>query len=330
MATIDTVLIGNILKRFKPSKRVGAFAVCVLVATLLWLLTALTNKYTINIELDVEYENAAKNGVNEANLPKSVIIDVIDYGYNLVGYQWRKGSHRINLDFNQLRIIRSSKENESFVLLDNRADILSKQLSGDAKIVKLYPDTLYVSYGKRSGKKVPVRFRQKIGFAPQFTQLAEATVVPDSIYITGPQSMLNRIDEVFTDVLGIDNADKTITEKLAISRNNIGQEIVFSNNSVSVTVPVEEFTETTLDIPITVTPEVTNARVVLVPNKVTVKFNVAVSNFKKVNPQDFSVVADVGAVKSGNMVKLRIANMPSTVKNVSLSAKQIKFFYYTK
>jgi YbbR domain-containing protein len=162
------------------------------------------------VDFEVVYQNASRFGVKDGNLPRQVSIELEDYGYNIVGYRFRNQAHTVTVDFNDYRIFRNYRRNEAFILLNYKPEIIARQLSNDAKVVKVEPDTLFVSASERSGKKVPVVLKSEFVFKKQYMLASTPALSPDSITINGPKAQVDRIEYVETELLTKDEIENWI------------------------------------------------------------------------------------------------------------------------
>lgn len=317
----------NLRRLFRPGGRLLAFALCVVVAGFLWVLTALTRPYKVLVDFEVTYQNANSFGVKDGNLPRQVSIELEDYGYNIVGYRFRNQAHTINVDFNNYRIFRNYRRNESYILLNYKPEIIARQLSNEAKVLKVEPDTLFVSATERAGKKVPVVLKTEFIFKKQYMLAGDIAVTPDSITINGPKSQIERIDYVETEVLSKDEIEAPFEDRVKIARNGFGSEVQMSPNSVGIKVDVQEFTEGTLEVPIDQVNLPPGVKVVLIPDKAIVKYRVPLSYYAGISVNDFKVQADCRNVltQTADHIKLTIAKKPKQASSVIIIDDRVRY-----
>ncbi|UPT67401.1 MAG: CdaR family protein [Sphingobacteriales bacterium JAD_PAG50586_3] len=312
---------------FRPGGRLLAFALCVVVAGFLWVLTALTRPYKVLVDFEVTYQNANSFGVKEANLPRQVSIELEDYGYNIVGYRFRNQAHTINVDFNNYRIFRNYRRNESYILLNYKPEVIARQLSNEATVLKVEPDTLFVSASERVGKKVPVVLKSDFIYKKQYMQAGDIIVTPDSITINGPKAQIERIDYVETEVLAKEEIESPFEDRAKIARNGFGSEVQMSPNTVGVKVDVQEFTEGTLEVPIQQVNVPVGIKVVLIPDKAIVKYRVPLSYYAAITAADFKVQADCRNVltQTADHIKLTIAQRPKSASSANIIDDRVRY-----
>ncbi len=332
MEAQELISINTLRRLFRPGGRLLAFTLCVLVAAFLWLLTALTNQYKVFIDFDVAYQNAARYGVNEANLPQQLSIELEDYGYNIMGYKYRNKAHTVTIDLNEYRIFRNFKRNEAYVLLNYKPELISSQLSNEAKIIKIEPDTLFVNASERAAKKVPVILRSDFIYEKQYMQAGDIVLAPDSVSISGPKNMIERIDLVETEMLAKDAISGSFEERVKIARTSFGAEIQVSPGTVAVKVGVEEFTEGTLQVPIVAVNAPPGVQVLLVPDQVNIKYRVPLQLFKSISASDFKVVADCKNILTmrSDYLKVVVSKSPQAVSNAQIIDDKVRYLIKRK
>lgn len=323
----DILTVDTLRKIFSRQSRLWPLMVCILVAAFLWLLTSLTRPYKVYVDFDLQFNNVARLGIKESNLPDKVTVELEDYGYNIVGYRYRNKSHTIYIDFNDYRIFKNIKRNESFILLNNHPELISHQLSNEVKVIKIDPDTIFISNVEREGKKVPVYFSSNLLFEKQFMQSAVVKIIPDSVTISGPKSVLNKIDSVSTEMLERDKVSESFEERVKISRNGMGQEIQITPAVVKVQVKVQEFTEGLVEVPIEAINTPPGMGIIFIPQTAKIKYRVTLDNFNKVKANNFRVIADCKDVlkQPGEFAKLAITKSPDNISNVTLVNNSVKY-----
>ena len=86
-------------------------------------------------------------------------------------------------------------------------------LSSDLEVISITPDTISFYIEKISGKKVPIRPTLNIRLREGYGLASPVRIEPESTYVYGPSSFLNKLDYVTTESLGNDELDgKTINK----------------------------------------------------------------------------------------------------------------------
>jgi YbbR domain-containing protein len=91
-------------------------------------------------------------------------------------------------------------------------------------------------------------------------------------------------------------------------------------------IPVEEYTEKQVTVPVTVRNLPPGTQVNLFPDKVNVSFMIALSRFKEVKAADFKITVEFQDIKSKKeMLDLKVDAQPAYIQSVSVSPEQIEY-----
>lgn len=316
-------------EKAKFNKRLAIFLFFLFISTVLWFLIKLSHEYTTDLDYPVQLINPTKGKVIVGVPPRTVQLRVKAYGYTLLRYKAMALLSPLKININGAKLNKHSDGSEYFILMPNRTSNIISQLSDDIVLLGIQPDTLFFSMATVIDKVVSIKPDINVTYANQFMLAGAIKIKPQSITITGPKSIIDTINDVTTRPLAINLLAKT-------SRSNVQllpvQQVVYSQNEVIVEIPVEKFTETTLDVPITPinTPE--NSQIILLPEKVSVKCNVIVSKFFMLKPNQFRLVCDFGNsdVVAGGKVRINIEKYPDYVGRIDFQPKYVDFIIKSK
>ena len=319
--------IFRLLRRLikSPNKRVVIYLVCVGIATIFWLLNMLGKEYTTDLELRVKYGNLPKNKVLVNELPKKITLHVNAYGFTLL-------RHKLNLSFSPLlfnitditrNAMESGKRTGYIVLANQYISEISSQLSSDVKVLGIKPDTIRFSLDKIIQKKVKVYPNVNIEVKQQYQVSGQMRIKPDSVLVSGPRFMVDTLKRVFTEYRHYKFVSKLIQEKVRLATIN---DIEFAQNQVQLTVPVEEYTESQMLIPIFVENAPDSIHLKLFPNRVKATFIVGLGSYSEITPSNFRMVVSWNDRKpEGSMLKVQIRKVSPFVKSVKITPEEVEY-----
>jgi YbbR domain-containing protein len=148
-------------------------------------------------------------------------------------------------------------------------------------------------------------------------------VNPTMVTVYASKSVLDTLSSVSTVFFEAKNVQDTLHRKIALKRM---QGVKFIPDKVEVTIPVEEFTEKTLEIPIQGINVPNDLTMRTFPSKVSVSFFVVLSKFNDVKDSDFQATIDYSEFKNaeGNgKLKVNLSKVPSIVDNVRLNTSDV-------
>ncbi len=214
------------------------------------------------------------------------------------------------------------------ITLDRRQILpfLERQFSKGAQIIDFTPDNFSLSIDQKLQKTLPIKVYYQPTFEQGYTQKGTLQVVPDSVHVLGPKSIVENMQFVGTELWKPENNKSSIKNHplQLLDQDNI---LILNPDVVSVTLNVEQFTEKSFFVPI----DLLNAQdsIRIFPDKVKISFSIPLSLFDAAQPADFQLVADFKDIKPGsktNTLPIQVRKQPSTISNLRFRSKAIEFF----
>lgn len=316
-------------EKAKFNKRLAIFLFFLFISTVLWFLIKLSHEYTTYLDYPVQLVNPPKGKVIVGDPPRTVQLRVKAYGYTLLRYKAMALLSPLQINLKGAKLNSNSNGSEYFLMLSDKLSFFIPQLSDDIILLGIQPDTLYFSMANVVDKVVKISPIITATYANQHMLAGSIKVSPQTITITGPRSILDTINEVKTVPISLNLISQTHQEKALLSSI---QQVSFSKNTVAVEVPVEKFTETTLDVPIVPLNVPEKAQVILLPEKVTIKCNVTVSKYFQLKPNQFKLVCDFNDSDaiSGGKIRISVQKSPDYVARIDFQPKYVDFILKSK
>lgn len=296
------------------------FIACLCISCMIWLLSALSENYKTEVKVDIEFTNFPEDKML-VEAPDSILYLFVDAsGSDLmrnIGFDRPK----IKLDY-QKHLNTNSLSTASFI------NQFQEQLSG-LRIVDIKPDSIYLYVEKRVEKKIPIVLMEKIETAKRFEVSGQVSISPDSVWIAGPESIVDTIRYMRTEILELSDVSQAESGQLRL-QNNFPKSVHIENQVVQYGFTVEEFTEKRLTIPITVENLKINKPVVLYPRSVELQFLVPTSEYNTIDQTYFVVIADFTNVDLSvhKKVPLEVVEQPINAKFVRILTNQADFILF--
>ncbi|HEY2581371.1 MAG TPA: YbbR-like domain-containing protein [Mucilaginibacter sp.] len=300
-------------------RRVSAFFTCLVLAIIAWMVTVLSNPYKYVVKEVLTFKNAPQKRAYH-----HLQSDTVDATVNGTG--WEMLFSKMSIQNKSITVDLRTLENKNYVVLSNQLDAINNRKEVSQQITGFNPDTLYFDFSNRKEKKVPVHLISALRYGHQFSQSGNATVKPSYVIINGPGDVINRITEWKTDTLKMDSVGETISSLLALQPVKEGNLNVYPK-SVQVTIPVDEFTEKTLLIPVRLINNSGGDNVKIFPQKVKVTFTTSLKRYAETDEDFFEATANLDLWRNSGykVLPVILSKIPQYCKIVKIAPANIDF-----
>ncbi len=300
-------------------KRFLVLVACLLCAIGAWLFMALNHKYVYTAKTVLIYKDFPQKKAFKALQTDTVDLQVEGTGWQLLFARLRVNPQAIAVSLEKLNT-------RSYILFSEQLPAVNRQLETSQKIISVKPDTLYFDFSKRTNKQVKVKLRYDFTFAKQYGIASQIQLKPSHVNISGPQEELAKINEWYTDTLKLTDLQRSANTRVAMKANNLVNVSIYPT-SVAVKVPIDEFTEKTVEVPLTLINNQDFYDVKLYPKKVKITFMVALSRYEEVDEDFIVATVDVNEWKLLKHEKLtvKISRFPEYCKLVNIHPTKINF-----
>ena len=299
--------------------RLTLFMVCLVGAIGAWLFFALSNRYVYPVKTLVQYVEFPRNKAFNPLQSDTVKLQIEGTGWQLLFYKLRIKPQSVNVNLKGLN-------KRSYVTITDQLTEINRQLESEQKIVSVQPDTLYFDFLTRSVKKVPIKVVKDISFQNQYGISDKIKLFPAYVTVTGPLEELILIDVWETENLELKEVRKSISTKVYLKKppkTNINIYPLV----VDIKIPVDEFTEMTVEVPVKLRNNKRFQDVKLLPEKVKVTLMAALSNFPKIDRNSFDVNVNLDNWKEKQFTQLpvHISRFPDNSKILSVEPQVVDF-----
>lgn len=278
---------------FNPLRRkqLSVFLVCVAISFVLWILTKMSENVSSSIEYPVKIEDVPDD-VTLTGLSDSVFsIRVDSRGWHLLGLRRNTNKARIPVSLKNIRLQKNGNLYFASIPTAGIEEMIAHQMEIYNNMVSLSPDTLYITFEQNISKTVPVI--PDIVFTPdnQFYLYDQVSYSPSGVILHGTVSDLSSIDTVFT----VPWHREKIRGKQVLSLKLISPEtqypVSMNYDSIRVTIPLEQYTEAVVTVPVHAVNAVDGKQLKLFPDVAKITYLVALKDYNNVEKSDFRVEA---------------------------------------
>lgn len=292
----------------------------ILLAFGFWLLQSLQQEYEIDIKIPVKYKNMPPDISFTELPPEAITVKVKDKGSVLLNYSFGRSFAPIEANMKTL-----PAKTDKLVISQNEIESdIKKQLIATTSLLNFEPQHIHVAYSKRAQKEIPVVFKGTVQTIAGFKISDDISIVPHSINVYANDVVLDTLKEVKTVYTEIKKGNKTITRTVQLEKISGA---TLEPTSVTVTIPIEEYTEKTLEIPVICTDLPHHYTLRTFPSAVKVSCSVPLSRFKDISADDFEIriaFADLEQNASGTLA-LQLSKKPNGINAITISPDRIEF-----
>jgi len=253
----------------------------VLLAFGFWLLQNLQQEYEIEIFVPVKYTNMPEEMVSMDDYPTEIVVKVRDKGNVLINYSWLHTLDPVEVNLSDIR-----KERNVLVTRRMIESGISKQLISTTSLLDIEPQTISITYMEMHNKEVPVQADISVSLDPGYQISGLMTIVPEKVNLYAESSLLDSITSINTVFSEIKQGNQTHTVKLKLEKI---AGVYTEPDEVTVTVPIEEFTEKRMTLAIKCSDLPDNFTLRTFPSSVEVVCNVPISRFRDLEEIDFEI-----------------------------------------
>jgi hypothetical protein len=238
--------------------RGAAVAVCLMLSFVLWLSLTLQEQRTVTVEFPVEVASLP-DGQALAELPPATVnVQLRGTGLDLLG-----------LVFNPSPV--EVPASESTVSVQEAVEL---PRASDAQVESVSPRVIGLKLEPRVDRQVPVRPRLSIQPASAYELIEAPMMRPDSLTISGAQSVVDDLGAWPTDSLVLKGVEDTVRTDLAL-KDSLSGLVTRSINEVTVEVRAGKFAVETREVDVEVTGvPVGQDLVALQPSTIRIRYRV--------------------------------------------------------
>lgn len=236
-----------------------AMGLSVVVAVVLWFSFSMRESYSVTVELPVEVVRLPDGQALREPPPASTTVTLDGEGWTLLGFSRRRPTIQVEADD------------------DATVDLgaaLQRQVPAGVAVRAVQPRRVALALDAETTRRLPIRLRRNVETRPSYGLLRPPTLQPDSVVVSGAQSLLGRLTDWPTEMLVARDVDADLRQTVALS-DTFGGLLSPSVEATTVTVEVGQFTRAERDLDVEVEglpPRI--ADVTFDPPRVTASFDV--------------------------------------------------------
>ncbi|MBR1769244.1 MAG: hypothetical protein IJ748_02185 [Bacteroidales bacterium] len=320
------------LKRFFlklfSDKQLNVFVLCLLISFALWVSITYSKEYVYSEVFPISFSDSS-NKVNFFTKDSVITVEIRTNGFEYLANQMF-ASHRkkVIIDVENLNLNLSKGEGK--IPVSRLKPMIMKELGYETTGAKISPETILLKWNKVYSKKVPVVNRAKFLFDKPFEAYLPEVMLSDYALVEGAKEDLEKVDMLYTQSITFKNINKSSVFFVPLDLTKLKEGLTCKTTSVPVRVTAEKFTESTVNLPVSIHKYEDFKNIKLLPKEVTLRYRVAMKDYRKVNTKDWSayVICSKQTMDKGSKLRVYTANIPDYIRIVSTVPEKVDYILY--
>jgi len=212
----------------EPAGRRGlAMLLSVVVAVVMWFSFSMRETYPLTLRLPVEIVRTPSGRALSAPPPSVATVTVQGEGWTLLS---------LMRDLPSIRVVAETGT------VDLGAALQESGLPAGVQLQSVQPLVVDLALDTRTQRRLPIRLRQRIDVVSPFDLLRPPILRPDSVTVTGAQSLLGELQDWPTDMFVAEGVDAPLVRRIALA-DTFGGLLSPSVREITVRLDVGEYTE---------------------------------------------------------------------------------------
>jgi hypothetical protein len=279
------------IKEWLTSKRFSIYLVCIVIASLIWLLIKFSREYKTQFPITVELINPPDGNWMMLNNEYNIMAEIYGFGFDLFSYKVF-GMEDITIDISEFEV-NSNTDPANIIIhetfIRKKVDQLVK---GREQVLNIYPGNIKVDLSKAITKTIPVKSNITVYPSLGFKIKGVPQLKPDSLIFFGPASFLNNIDFINTATDTIRGIQVLTIEKIVLRLDSLEEYLVEEVDPVLL-VDVDELTSGSIEVKVEPIIDKSEFKIKVLPSKVIVYYQVGLSDYQKVSEELISATIEL-------------------------------------
>lgn len=285
-----------------------------------WLLQSLQQEYEIELTFPVKYKNVPADIAFNGVVPETIVAKVKDKGSVLLNYTFGRSFPPIEVN------MKDTKDKNGSIQISKKQieNDIQKQLISTTALQGFEPQQIDAEFSQRVQKEIPVVFNGDIHLEAGFQLSGDIQINPVKINAYATSAILDTLMEVKTVYTEIKKANRNITRTVQLIKV---EGVNLEPETVSITIPVEEYTEKTLEIPVSCDHIPSHYTVRIFPAVVKVTCSVPLSRFKELSEDMFAILVPFEELEQNvsGTLPVTLSRKPDWVRTATLMPDKVEF-----
>jgi hypothetical protein len=312
----------EIFVRNQQWKEILIFLFFLLLSSGFWFLQSLQRDYERKIELPLHYKNVPQEWILAKDNPEKITVLVKDKGSALMYYSWSVNFSPIDISVTNLSLAADHSLHVTNQVLET---MLSKQLISSTSILSIEPREIHLRYDSLSHHAAIVVADVVVQTKPGFQLSGQIKISPPQVQLYGRSQVIDTLKYIKTKRATFENVSTTREYAVAL---DLPEDVKADHETVKLTIPVEEFTEKKLRLPVLCSDMPSAYALRIFPSSVEVTCSIPLSSFKELTEEEVEIripFQDFQEYQSTGKLPLRITRKPPWVASAVIVPDEVEF-----
>lgn len=312
------------LLRYKPGRRFYVFIISLFLASGFWVLNALNKTYSEAVTIYIKYINLPENRAFSPIPIDNIKIDLSGDGYSLIQLKNLAEDDTIIVDLQKIEFENEGNKKRAKIASARIVSDLKKELNNNINITRVSRDSIEIIIEQGARKELAIKPNYTISLKKGMVLKRPVYTEPNFTEVTGPLSVLNKLDNLTTELVVFDEISDFTEIEVLLSYNN--KSVIPEYKTVKLIAEVEDLTEGEIEVPITIVGVPENKRLRLLPNLVTVKYSTGLSHYDLISQELFDVIVNYeDVIKNASKIPVYLRTVPSYVNVIHFYPEQVGY-----
>lgn len=267
---------------FFRKEKLIAFGISFFFALCLWFVVNMNRDFNVTIDVPIQLTNLPDDVAVSSDIPENASVNLTGEGWNLIKIYRNPPPVNLSADSRQINL---------FDQLRNQSNAYS-----DMSIMQVEPILLTIETETKATKMVPLQSRVEFQLEDQFGPVSSPELEPDSVRLTGPQSVLEELNEWETDTLILTNIRENVEIPVDVRSPSSGVSI--EPQTTVFRLEIAEFTESEIRVPVRTRNLPSGKAVTYNPSSIVVRFDVPLDQYSQVQgTRPFAAYVDYSTIE---------------------------------
>ena len=299
------------------------FFACLIASISFWLLIKMANEYTLSFTIPVKFINVPNTRILTGISDSSIQITLKAQGFKLVLLRYIDNPKPLLISLSNSGTHKNIEVINSNLLLMPLVRRYSSFLGFANEVSSVHPERISVKMNRLYSKSIPIKLFTDISFAPQYLQFDSSSIKPSSVRVFGTRAMVDSVQFAQTEVIKIYNMTVSMVRFVHLNSNTQKNKPYFLPSLVQVTIPVQKFTEVSVEVPIKLSGQTLGNTIKIFPDKASVSCILSMKDYKRLDSRLFTVSAVL--MKLDNLFHLQVTASPDFVRNVKVTPDKVEY-----